>query len=115
MSFRQYRRLPLRSRTAKTKRLRNIHPGEILPAEFLDPLGSSHYALAKQMRVPITRLAEICARRRAITADTALRLGKFLGTRPKFWLGLQEDFDLVEARRAKGRHLGAIRPFARTG
>jgi len=100
---------------AKAKRLRNIHPGEILLAEFLEPMGLSQYALAKGIRVPITRVAEICARRRAITADTALRLAKFFGTSPKFWLGLQEDFDLEEVQRAQGKDFSAIRPFARAG
>ena len=100
---------------AKTKRLRNIHPGEVLFAEFLEPMGLSQYALAKALSVPLTRIVEICAGRRTITADTALRLARFFGTSPKFWLGLQEDFDLEEALRVQGKGLSAIRPFAGTG
>ena len=100
---------------AKTKRLRNIHPGEILFEEFLEPMGLSQYALAKEIRVPLTRVAEICAGRRTITADTALRLARFFGTSPKFWLGLQEDFDLEEVQRVQGKDVSAIRPFAGTG
>ena len=95
-----------------TKRLRNIHPGEVLVEEFLNPLGVSQYLLAKEIRVPQTRIAEICRRRRAITADTALRLAKFFSTSPKFWLGLQEDYDLEEALRAKASDLKSIAPFA---
>ncbi|MBK8170136.1 MAG: HigA family addiction module antidote protein [Sandaracinaceae bacterium] len=98
----------------KSKRLRNIHPGEVLLEEFLEPMGVSQYALAKAIHVPLTRIVEICARRRIVTADTALRLAKFFGTTPKFWLGLQEDFDLEELQREKGNTFGAIQPLART-
>ena len=70
------------------KRLQNVHPGEVLVEEFLKPLGVTQYQLAKRVRVPMTWIAEICRRRRAIAADTALRLGRFFGTTSKFWLGL---------------------------
>ncbi len=91
------------------KRLRNIHPGEVLVEEFLAPLGVSQYRLALELHVPATRIAEICRRRRAITADTALRLARFFGTTPKFWLGLQEDYDLEEEQHAKRAELDSIR------
>jgi addiction module HigA family antidote len=91
--------------------LRNIHPGEVLLEEFLRPLGLSQYQLAKAIGVPQTRIAEICRGRRALSADTALRMAKFFGTSAKFWLGLQEDYDLEEETRTKAKELAAIRPF----
>jgi addiction module HigA family antidote len=96
----------------RTKRLHNIHPGEILVEEFLKPLGVTQYQLAKSIHVPFTRIAEISRRRRAITADTALRLARFFGTTSKFWLGLQEDYDLEEELRAKHVEIEAIQPLA---
>lgn len=77
-------------------KLKNIHPGEVLKEEFLSPLEISTYRLAKEINVPQTRLSEIIKGRRSITADTALRLSSFFGTSPKFWLGLQNDFDIEE-------------------
>lgn len=97
------------------RRLRNIHPGEVLVEEFLKPLEVTPYRLAKDIGVPATRVSEICHRRRAVTADTALRLARYFGTSPKFWLGLQEDYDLEELRRAKARELDAIEPLSRAG
>jgi addiction module HigA family antidote len=96
----------------QTKRLHNIHPGEVLVEEFLKPLGVTQYQLAKSIHVPLTRIAEISRRRRAITADTALRLARFFGTTSKFWLGLQEDYDLEEELRAKHVEIDAIQPLA---
>ncbi len=78
-------------------RLPNIHPGEILEEEFLVPHGITKYRLAKDIGVPATRIAEICAGRRALTADTALRLSAYFGVSAKFWLGLQDDYDLEDA------------------
>ena len=95
----------------RTNRLQNIHPGEILVEEFLKPLQLSQYELARRIRVPLTRIAEICRRRRAITADTALRLARFFGTTSKFWLGLQEDYELEEELRARGDEIEAIEPL----
>jgi addiction module HigA family antidote len=71
-----------------------VHPGEILLEEFLRPIGVSVYALAKRAGVPGTRIHEIVHERRAISADTAIRLGAVLGTTPEFWLGLQMSYDL---------------------
>jgi addiction module HigA family antidote len=99
----------------KAKKLRNIHPGEVLDEEFLKPLGVSRYRLAKDIGVPATRIAEICAGRRALSADTALRLARYFGTSAKFWLGLQEDFDLEEYSRSNARALAAIQPLDLTG
>ena len=80
------------------KKLPNIHPGEILEEEFLKPLCLSAYRLAKETKIPQTRLSEIIKKRRRITADTALRLSKFFGNSPQFWLGLQNDYDLEEEK-----------------
>lgn len=83
-----------------TKRqLDPIHPGEILEEEFIRPLGLSANALAKAIDVPVTRVSEIVRGRRGVTADTALRLGRFLGTTAELWLGLQSEYDLRVARR----------------
>ena len=76
------------------ERLPNIHPGEILQEEFLVPLNITPYRLAKETRIPQTRISEIIKGNRRITADTALRLSQFLGNTAKFWLGLQDDFDI---------------------
>ena len=77
-------------------RLNNIHPGEILEEEFLKPMGITAYKLSQAIGVPQTRTSQILKGRRRITADTALRLSKFFGTSSKFWLGLQNDFDIEE-------------------
>ncbi len=95
-------------------RLPNIHPGEVLREEFLVPLGVSAYRLAKSIGVPQTRVSGILHERRAITADTALRLGAYLGTSPEFWLGLQALYDLEEAARASAADLARIRPLHAT-
>ncbi|MCF2442984.1 HigA family addiction module antitoxin [Dyadobacter sp. CY345] len=76
------------------EKLNNIHPGEILMEEFLNPMGITAYKLAKDTAIPQTRVSEIIKGRRRITADTALRFSKYFGTTAKFWLGLQDDFDL---------------------
>ena len=78
------------------KKLPNIHPGEILLEEFLIPLEISQYRLAKDLKIPQTRVSQIVKGNRRITADTALRLSKYFGTSAKFWLGLQDDYDLEE-------------------
>jgi len=77
-------------------KLNNIHPGEILEEEFLKPMGITAYKLSQAIGVPQTRTSQILKGRRRITADTALRLSKFFGTSSKFWLGLQNDFDIEE-------------------
>jgi addiction module HigA family antidote len=97
------------------KKLKNIHPGEVLEEEFLKPLDISRYRLAKDIDVPQTRIAEICKGRRGITADTALRLAKYFGTTPKFWMGLQEDYDLEEEASKNAKVLASIEPMDMTG
>ena len=88
--------------------LRNIHPGEILKEEFLEPLGISAYKLAKDTFIPQTRISQILHGKRRITADTALRLQKYFGTTAKFWLGLQDDFDIEEEKLLKQNELNSI-------
>ena len=78
----------------KYKKLPPIHPGEILEEEFLKPMGISQYRLAKNISVPPRRINEIVHGKRSITADTALRLGKFFGISAQFWLNLQTRYDL---------------------
>jgi addiction module HigA family antidote len=89
--------------------LKNIHPGEILLEEFLIPMEISAYRLAKETFLPQTRISEIIKGNRRITADTALRLAKFFGTSAKFWLGLQDDYDLEEARNQKAQEFNNIK------
>lgn len=91
--------------------LKNIHPGEILVEEFLIPMEISAYRLAKETFLPQTRISEIIKGNRGITADTALRLAKFFGTSAKFWLGLQDDYDLEEARNRKEQEFNNIKPL----
>ncbi|NVM25294.1 MAG: HigA family addiction module antidote protein [Desulfobacterales bacterium] len=78
----------------KNKKLPPIHPGEILRSEFLEPMGISQYRLAKDISVPPRRINEIVHGKRSITADTALRLARFFGMSPQFWLNLQTRYDL---------------------
>lgn len=93
------------------EKLRNIHPGEILHEEFLVPMGVSAYRLAKETFVPQTRISEIIKGNRRITADTALRFAKFFVTSPKFWLGLQDDFDLEEEKSKSENQINDIKSF----
>ena len=94
------------------KKLKNIHPGEVLQEEFLVPLNITAYRLAKDLSIPQTRVSEILKGNRRITADTALRLSKYFGTTPKFWLGLQDDYDLEEERGFKNREISNIKHYA---
>ena len=93
----------------KMKRLKNIHPGEILSEEFLIPLEISAYRLSKEIAIPQTRISEIINGNRRITADTALRLAKFFGNSAKFWLGLQNDFDIEIELREKEKMFKVIK------
>lgn len=89
--------------------LHNIHPGEILKEEFLIPLEISAYNLSKDIGIPQTRISEILKKKRRITADTAIRLSKYFGNSAKFWLGLQDDFDLEEERLNKQSEFNQIK------
>jgi len=90
-------------------RLANIHPGEILLEEFLKPMEITAYRLSKSIGIPQTRTSQIIKGKRGITADTALRFAKFFGTSPKFWLGLQDDYDLEEQTNKLENELNEIK------
>ena len=90
-------------------KLKNIHPGEVLSEEFLIPLNISAYKLAKDIEIPQTRVSQIIKGNRRITADTALRLSKYFGNSAKFWLGLQDDFDIEAETSSKGFILKSIK------
>lgn len=88
------------------------HPGEMLQAEFLEPLGISQSRLALEIKVPFQRINLIVNRKRAVTSDTALRLARFFGTTPEFWLNLQQRWDLYHALRApQAEEIETIRPL----
>ena len=93
------------------EKLSNIHPGEILLEEFLIPMEISAYRLAKATFLPQTRISEIIKGNRRITADTALRFAKYFGTSAKFWLGLQDDYDLAEEQNQKEQEFNNIKPI----
>ena len=82
-----------------------IHPGEILREEFMTPLGISINRIARDLRVPVTRMSDIVNERRGITADTALRLGRYFGNSAQFWLNLQKAYELELAERAVGEEI----------
>ncbi len=94
------------------KKLRNIHPGEILLEEFLTPMNISQNALARSISVPPRRINEIVLGKRSISADTALRLARVFGTSESFWMGLQADYDLELAREQIARTLRGIEKLA---
>ncbi|MDR3287517.1 MAG: HigA family addiction module antidote protein [Prevotellaceae bacterium] len=91
------------------KKLKNICPGEILLEEFLIPMNISQYKLSKELKIPQTRISEIIKGNRRMTADTALRLSLFFGNSAKFWLGLQDDFDIENETQIKHYELQQIR------
>ncbi len=93
------------------KRIHNIHPGEILSKEFLTPLGVSAYRLSKDTGIPQSRISAILKGNRRVTADTALRLAKYFGNSAKFWLGLQDDFDIEEENQNLKNTLSSIKQF----
>lgn len=93
-------------------KIKNIHPGEVLNEEFLLPLGITAYRLAKDLSVPQTRISGIIKGTRRITADTALRLSQYFGNSAKFWLGLQDDYDLEEENNNLKSVLREIKHYA---
>lgn len=93
------------------EKLKNIHPGEILMEEFLIPLEISAYRLSKEIGIPQTRISQILKEQRRITADTALRLSSYFGNSAKFWLGLQDDFDIENELSLKKEELEKIKRF----
>ena len=95
--------------TAKINRL--IHPGEILREEYLAPLGLKAYSLARHLGVPRTRIERIAAEQTSVTPDTALRLARYFGTTPNFWLNMQAAFDLSKEATLKKAEIAAIKPL----
>ena len=91
------------------EKLDNIHPGEILKEEFMVPLEITAYRLSKDLGIPQTRISEILKGRRRISADTALRLSRYFGNSAKFWLGLQDDYDLEEELSTRKREFQKIK------
>jgi len=93
------------------EKLANVHPGEILLYEFLKPLEITAYRLSKDLKIPQTRISEIIKGNRRITADTALRLSRYFGNSAKFWLGIQDDFDIEVEIGIKDFELKNIKQF----
>lgn len=93
------------------EKLDNIHPGEVLLEEFMLPMEITAYRLSKSINIPQTRISEILKGKRRITADTALRLSKFFGNSAKFWLGLQDDYDLEEEKNNKQKEFDQIQTW----
>lgn len=93
------------------KKLKNIHPGKVLKEEFLKQHNISAYRLCMDINVPQTRISEIIKGNRSITADTALRLSRYFGNTPNFWLGLQNDFDIEEEITQKGDEIKLIKRY----
>ena len=93
------------------KKLKNIHPGEVLAMEFLKPMNMSAYMLSKQTGLSQTRLSQIIAGKRSITAETALKLGKFFDAPAEFWMNLQALYDIEESLRLHNKELKAIAPY----
>ncbi|REG81273.1 HigA family addiction module antitoxin [Algoriphagus antarcticus] len=94
------------------EKLSNVHPGEILNYEFLEPFEITAYRLSKDLKIPQTRISEIIKGNRRITADTALRLSKYFGNSAKFWLGIQDDYDIEEEKENKAKELNEIIKYA---
>lgn len=93
------------------KKLPNIHPGDILKEDFLEPLNMSAYQLAQKTDMPLPRIMDVLHKKRGITADTAMRLSCFFGNSPQFWLGLQNDYDIEEVKREKEKVFKKIIPW----
>ncbi|RXJ52547.1 HigA family addiction module antitoxin [Gelidibacter gilvus] len=94
------------------EKLDNVHPGEILHYEFLEPLEITAYRLAKDLKIPQTRISEILKGNRRISADTALRLSKYFGNSAKFWLGIQNDDDIEQEKENKKEELKEIKKYS---
>ena len=93
------------------KKLPNIHPGEILMEEFLKPLNITGYRLSKETHMPATRVSDIIRKKRGISADTAMRLSRYFGNSPDFWLGLQTEFEVREEERLRKKEFDLIVPW----
>jgi addiction module HigA family antidote len=103
-------------KSPKTKKTRiwTLHPGEILREEYLRPLQMTPYRLARELHVPVPRINDIVLEKRAISADTAVRLAKFFGTTEAFWLGMQADYDAHQVKKSLHSELAKINPLKPT-
>lgn len=99
-------------RRKSRKTMWNIHPGEVLREEFLRPMSLSAYQLAKELHVPAPRVNDIVLERRAITADTAVRLARFFGTSEQFWMNLQASYEVRKTKAELGKRLEKIKPHS---
>ena len=97
------------------KKLKNIHPGEILKEEFLEPMGISGYRLSQETGLSQTRVGQISRGKRGISAETALKLGKFFGVPPEFWMNLQTLYDIEEAKRQYSKEVKSIQSVTDLG
>jgi addiction module HigA family antidote len=95
------------------KKLAPVHPGDILREDFLKPMGLTAYAVAQAVDVPRTRIERLMRCETAVTADTALRLGRYFGTTPQFWMNLQSQYDVEETRDTLGKAIEKIVPVGR--
>ena len=102
-----------KSPNKKKERTWTLHPGEILREEYLKPMHITPYRLAHELHVPVPRINDIVLEKRAISADTAVRLAKFFGTTESFWLGMQADYDAHQVRKRLQKELAAITPVKR--
>ncbi len=105
----------MRDKKLKMEKLGNIHPGMVLREDFLAPMKISGVRLAREIFVPPAQVGTLLRGKRAISADMAIRLGQFFGNHPRFWLGLQIDFDLEEVLGKKAAQLDAIKPYHQQG
>lgn len=93
------------------RRLAPVHPGEVLLKDFIEPLGLTRYRIAKAIGVPQRRIDEVCLGKRAVSADTALRLGRFFSVDPQLWMNLQSQYDLEVAEQTSGRAVASVVPL----
>lgn len=93
------------------RHLKNIHPGEVLKEEFLDPMGISVYRLSKETGLSQTRLGQIIKGKRSVSAETAVKLGKFFGVAAEFWMNLQSLYDLEEVKKHHRKEIESIHPL----
>lgn len=103
--------MKLKSQTIIEEKLDNIHPGEILLKEFLEPMGVTAYRLSKDTNIPQTRVSEIIRGKRGISADTALRFARYFGTTVTFWLNLQNSYDVENIKIEKENEINSIVPY----
>src|ERR1019366_7727313 len=111
MKARRYDQVNDKTHEKKKERTWTLHPGEILREEYLKPMHITPYRLARELHVPVPRINDIVLEKRAISADTAVRLAKFFSTTEAFWLGMQADYDAHQTKKSLQKELAKISPF----